>query len=103
MLLEQKLLNEDLHISGCALREKGFEIFQSHKEAKEFLIHFLILECISGTNFSRKELFAISYRIKRLVAKKNLISSEELPYNGKQPTSEVKFILKDCTCLIKQL
>lgn len=84
--------------------EKYITQFDSKEEAKDFLIKFLVVECISGINYSYAELTQTYKKVRKLVNRNsNCIFSEELPiHDGKchadKHLSNVKYHLKGKIC-----
>lgn len=101
--LEAQLMDEDLAIDGCAFRNKGSGeriSFPSPKKARDFLIKFLTLETTAGVNYTDEEMINAYEQIKISLNKKNVISSEQLPYHRekRKPSKEVKYLLDGCHC-----
>ena len=54
--------------------------FKTPQQAKEFLIYFLLVECIAGTIlYTDKDLFSCYTKITELVERETVIFSEALP------------------------
>ena len=72
--------------------EKKCLSFQTKKEAQHFLIKFLVLECIAGSD-SEEDMMKAYKEIERWVLIGKTISSEELPI-GRHKTHNQKNLIK---------
>ncbi len=64
---------------GIQFIDNGYIKFSSRHKAKEFLVLFLLLESVAGTNYSYLDLWQNYQKIKKVVQKNTIIYSENLP------------------------
>lgn len=112
MLLRAKKLDSQINEFRFLLRGSDFikkrEIkFATSKEAKDFLIKFLIVECISGIHYSKQDLKSCYKKIKKLVKRNKVISSEDLPIHQMKKHADkelqnVHYILQKNICKYKK-
>jgi len=87
-MFNAKKLNTQLNeyrflLRGDRFIKKQHLEFSSKKEAKCFLIKFLLVVCLAGTNYTNSELKSTYKKIKKLI-KRYSVSSEELPIHPKK-------------------
>ncbi len=77
--LEDELSNQKFLLRGAAFIGDGKVAFVSKKEAKKFLVNFLLVEAVAGTNPTSKKLLKTRRKIKQLIRKNESLFSEDLP------------------------
>lgn len=85
LLLSDKFIEASRHSKRVCLS------FETEEDAKQFLLKFLVLECISGST-SREDLMLAYEKIRKWVMIGRSISSEELPI-GRHKTHEQKNLI----------
>jgi len=106
-MFNAKKLNTQLNeyrflLRGDRFIKKQHLEFSSKKEAKCFLIKFLLVECLAGTNYTNSELKSTYKKIKKLI-KRYSVSSEELPIHPKKQHADkelqnVQYLLQENIC-----
>lgn len=99
--LESQLTNLRFVTLCYGLRKEKKVTLTSAEVAKDFLIKFLVLEAISGINYTDEELSDTFTKIQVLVNNKSEISSKELPYHEKKkrPFRQTTYVVDGCTVL----
>lgn len=86
--LWKELENFYFLVLSAQFMEEGSLSFRTEEEVQQFLIKFLVLECISGSN-SDEDLMRAYQIIQKWVSEGRSISSEELPV-GRHKTQQQK-------------
>lgn len=76
----EREINDQLFLmkGGRFIRDKKIS-FETNKQAEDFLIKFLLVECVAGTHYKKYKLVLAYLKVRHLVSSKKVISSEKLP------------------------
>ena len=91
--MNAKKLNSEINDFRFLLRGNRFIDnssikFSSAEEAKNFLIKFLVVEGLAGIHYSDRELMSTFRKIRKLIKRNKVISSEDLPIHQMKKHSD---------------
>ena len=100
--LKTELRDLNFVLSCSEFRETRQIRFDSPQESRDFLVKYLLLECISGVNYSENEFFDTLSKLEKLVRNGVKISYLELPIHPqkKKKNQEIQYLLEDNICYL---
>ena len=104
MTKTRNLRDFDLVSKGLQFRKNLQISFKNHKEAENFFIEYLLLECITGKPYSTEDVIETESKLQNFFNENGTqISDLQLPRcNNRKPQENIFYILDNNVCYIKK-